>query len=209
MAEPQYEIDLGNLMAFDPHHQFVSSSSSRLSFPLSFSSPVNFLRSWFLFGFLLLKYVCCCWDSGTCFSFVTRLYCYAMILRQGWGCKGSHWTGDQISSSSCRCSFQFAFNGRPRWPYCQVARTYYEIAQRKAGKLFVCWRILICCKLFRILFRFLCNCTTQISSFYLVCSYQSQDLQQSGKHLLKRKVCLCLYHNRIYTYAYIYIVYFW
>ncbi|KAL0376113.1 UNVERIFIED_CONTAM: Ribosome biogenesis regulatory protein [Sesamum calycinum] len=29
MAESQYEVDLGNLMAFDPHHQFVSPPSSR------------------------------------------------------------------------------------------------------------------------------------------------------------------------------------
>ncbi|KAL6503101.1 hypothetical protein OROHE_023730 [Orobanche hederae] len=29
MAETQYEIDLGNLMAFDPHHHFVSTPSSR------------------------------------------------------------------------------------------------------------------------------------------------------------------------------------
>ncbi|KAL8534760.1 hypothetical protein ACS0TY_010695 [Phlomoides rotata] len=29
MAEPQYEIDLGNLLAFDSHHQFVSPPSSR------------------------------------------------------------------------------------------------------------------------------------------------------------------------------------
>ncbi|KAL3838534.1 hypothetical protein ACJIZ3_023125 [Penstemon smallii] len=29
MAEAQYEVDLGNLMAFDPHHRFVSPPSSR------------------------------------------------------------------------------------------------------------------------------------------------------------------------------------
>lgn len=73
-TQKQFEIDFGNLMAFNPHHHFPSLPSSRLGFSFPYINPYMYMGMCFNSGFLFF------------FQVVQLLNIYVKVLILGFFC---------------------------------------------------------------------------------------------------------------------------